>query len=311
MESSSHFDGKRYYNPNGFQPRGWLDVLRWQWSSRRERSPRFVSDVEPHVPAKRVEGDELRVILVNHSTVLLQEREWNILTDPIWSMRASPFSWIGPRRRRNPGVRQEDLPAIDFVLLSHDHYDHLDLPTLGWLQARGDSLFIVPRGVGRLLQSAKIGPVHELDWGQKKMFGNATIHCVPAVHFAGRGFSDSNKTLWCGYVIESDNRVIYFAGDTAYGDHFHEIRKRFGPPRLSLLPVGAYAPRWFMSPVHMDPDEAVTAHEILGSRTSVAIHHGTFQLGDEAVDTPSHALMAIPCPESFLILRNGESATIR
>src|SRR6516225_2050496 len=134
MESSSHFDGKRYYNPNGFQPRGWFDVLRWQWTSRRERSPRFVSDVEPHPPPSRVEGDELRVILVNHSTVLLQNREWNILTDPIWSMRASPFSWIGPRRRRNPGVRQEDLPAIDFVLLSHDHYDHLDLPTLGWLQ---------------------------------------------------------------------------------------------------------------------------------------------------------------------------------
>jgi L-ascorbate metabolism protein UlaG (beta-lactamase superfamily) len=310
MESSSHFDGKRFYNPNGFEARGWLDVLRWKRTSRPERSPAFVPDVEPQKPPPRVNGDELRVVLVNHSTVLLQQSGSNILTDPIWSKRASPFSWIGPQRKRLPGVRREDLPKIDFVLLSHDHYDHLDLPTLRWLQGRGDSIFIVPLGVGRLLQSEKIGPVHELDWGKEKTFGRTTIHCVPAIHFAGRGIADRNKTLWCGYVIESGNGVIYFAGDTAFGDHFHEIRKEFGPPRLSLVPIGAYEPRWFMSPVHMDPAEALKAHEILGSTTSVAIHHGTFQLGDEAIDTPAQCLKAMPCPESFLILRNGESATI-
>jgi L-ascorbate metabolism protein UlaG (beta-lactamase superfamily) len=186
----------------------------------------------------------------------------------------------------------------------------LDLPTLRWLARREKPVFIVPRGVGRLLRAEKIGPTYELDWGEARNFENSTIHCVPAIHFASRGISDRNKTLWCGYVIESDQQVVYFAGDTGFGDHFSLIRKRFGSPRLALLPIGSYEPRWFMSPIHMGPEQAIRAHEILGSKASVAIHHGCFQLGDDAIDTAKEQLSKAWKPDSFLILNNGESAVI-
>jgi L-ascorbate metabolism protein UlaG (beta-lactamase superfamily) len=308
---AKHFDGKRFYNPNSPQVRGFLDVFRWKLTSRGEPSPRFVSDVKQSVPQRQIEGGELQVTLVNHSTVLLQQRTSHILTDPIWSERTSPVSWVGPRRRRSPGVRLEDLPRIDIVLLSHNHYDHLDLQTLRWLAKRGEATFIVPTGVSRLLRSQKIGPVYELDWGEETMVGAIIIHCVPALHFSSRGIFDRNKSLWCGYVIENDKEMIYFAGDTGFGDHFLQIRERFGSPRLALLPIGAYEPRWFMRPIHMGPDEAIKAHEILSPGTSIAIHHGTFQLADDGIDTPKRQLIQMSKPDSFVILENGQSIGVR
>jgi len=305
-----HFDGKRFYNPDAPQVPGFLDGLRWKLTSRPEPSPSFIADVEPSIPPKRVDGSGLRVTLVNHSTVLLQQRSSNILTDPIWSERSSPFSWVGPRRRREPGVSWENLPLIDAVLVSHNHYDHMDLPTLRRLATRGNSKFIVPAGAGRLLRSAKLESVHELDWGQSLSLQNFTVHCVPALHFSARGLFDRNKSLWCGYVIEFRERLAYFAGDTAFGPHFAQIRELFRSPRLALLPIGAYQPRWFMSPVHMGPDEAVRAHEILGAETSVAIHHGTFQLADDGLDTAKRELLARAPQDSFLVLNNGQFAEI-
>jgi L-ascorbate metabolism protein UlaG (beta-lactamase superfamily) len=306
--SPKHFDGKRFYNPDGQVAPGFLDGVRWSLTSRRERSPRFVHDVEASKPPAAA-GSELRVTLINHSTVLLQRFGINILTDPVWSERASPFMWIGPRRRRAAGVRLEDLPRPDVVLLSHNHYDHLDLFTLRSLTGGGQCEFVVPARVGRLLRSHGIGPVHELDWGECLQLA-VTIHCVPAVHFSARGMFDRNRTLWCGYVIEAAGGMIYFAGDTAFSDHFALIREQFGSPRLALLPIGAYEPRWFMSPVHMGPEEAVQAHRILGARTSIAIHHGTFQLGEDGIDTPSRRLLACRPDDSFLILNNGQHATL-
>jgi len=302
-----HFDGKRFYNPDAPQARGFLDALRWKLTSRPEPSPHFISDVEPSAPPRHVEGSGLRATLVNHSTVLLQQRGFNILTDPIWSERASPLAWIGPRRRRNPGVSWDDLPPIDAVLLSHNHYDHLDLPTLRRLADRGQSQFIVPTGVSRLLPSQNTGSVHELDWGESFSLPGCTIHCVPALHFSSRGIFDRNMTLWCGYVIECRDQLVYFAGDTGFGPHFAQIRENFGPPQLAFLPIGAYEPRWFMSPVHMAPDEAIRAHEILAARTSIAIHHGTFQLADDGLDTPKQQLPS-RAPKSFLVLNNGQFA---
>jgi L-ascorbate metabolism protein UlaG (beta-lactamase superfamily) len=303
-----HFDGKRFYNPDAPQATGFLDFLRWQLTSRPEPSPDFISDVEQSTPPPRVEGSGLRTTLVNHSTVLLQQHGFNILTDPIWSERAGPVSWAGPRRRRKTGVAFENLPSIDAVLISHNHYDHLDLPTLRRLAARKNSTFIVPIGVARLLRSQNIGPAHELDWGGSLSLQGLTIHCVPAMHFSARGIFDRNKTLWCGYLIECQEKLVYFAGDTAFGAHFAQIRERFGSPHLALLPIGAYEPRWFMSPVHMAPDEAIRAHDILAARTSIGIHHGTFKLTDEGIDTPAKLINSY-ARQDFLVLKNGQFAS--
>jgi len=195
-------------------------------------------------------------------------------------------------------------------MISHNHYDHLDLPILSRLADRGPCQFIFPARVARLLRSHSIGPVHELDWGESLRLARAEIHSVPALHFSARAPFDRNRTLWCGYVIEAADHLVYFAGDTAFGSHFAQIRERFGAPRLALLPIGAYEPRWFMVPVHMAPEEAVRAHQILGARTSIAIHHGTFQLGDDGIDTPKRRLMASNPGASFLILDNGQSVTL-
>jgi L-ascorbate metabolism protein UlaG (beta-lactamase superfamily) len=306
-----HYDGTRFFNPGAPEVRGFLDVLRWKLTSRAEPSPRFVDDVEQTIPLTIVEGDERRITLINHATILLQQRGANILTDPVWAERVSPFSWVGPRRHRKPGVRWDDLPRIDIVLLSHNHYDHLDIVALRNLAARRQSQFIVPLGVGKLLQSEGIGPFTELDWGQSFEVKQTAIHSVPALHFSARGVFDRNKTLWCGYVVEDVRGSIYFAGDTAFGDHFAWIRERHGPPTVALLPIGAYDPRWFMSPVHMAPEEALKAHRILGAKTSVAIHHGTFQLTDESLDTPAKRLQECAGAESFIVLKNGQALTFR
>ena len=305
-----HFDGKRFYNPEAPQAYGFREVIRWKRTSRAAPSPGFLADVEPCKPPKRVESGQLRATLVNHSTVLLQQRNSNILTDPIWSDRASPLSWAGPRRRRLPGVSWEDLPPIDTVLISHNHYDHLDVATLCRLALDENCTFVVPAGVGRLLSVNRIGPVHEMDWGESLPLGGLTIHCVPALHFSSRGLFDRNLTLWCGYMIESPHGLTYFAGDTGFGRHFSQIRERFGSPRLALLPIGAYEPRWFMAPVHMAPAEAIRAHRMLGAGTSIAIHHGTFQLADEALDAPRKEVVAEAPGGSFLILANGQFTDI-
>ncbi|MBV9225208.1 MAG: MBL fold metallo-hydrolase [Acidobacteriaceae bacterium] len=308
-----HFDGKRFFNPGGKQARGLLDVLRWKLTSRAAKSPAFIDDVQPSIPVRSLPEQKIRVTLVNHSTALLQAHGLNILTDPVWSERASPFPFMGPRRHRAPGVRFEDLPPIDLVLLSHNHYDHLDLSTLRQLKRNHQSEYVVPLGLAKLLSKHKLPAAHEIDWGDSLTLRGITIHAVPALHFSARGLGDRNRTLWCGYLLETAGGLIYYAGDTAHGEHFAAIHKLYEPPRVALLPVGAYQPRWFMSAVHMDPEEAVSAHQVLGAQVSIAIHHGTFQLTDEALDTPRRELescirKAGVDPKCFQILQNGQFA---
>jgi L-ascorbate metabolism protein UlaG (beta-lactamase superfamily) len=301
----------RFFNPDGKQARGLLDVLRWKLTTRGAKPPAFLHDVQPCVPVRSLPEQQIRVTLINHSTVLLQANGLNILTDPVWSERASPLSAVGPRRHRTPGVRFTDLPPIDLVLLSHNHYDHFDLPTLRQLQRVHGSEYVIPLGLAKLFSKHKLPPAHELDWGDSLTLRGTTIHAVQAIHFSARSVGDRNRTLWCGYLLETAGGPIYFAGDTAYGEHFAAIHKYYGPPRVALLPIGAYQPRWFMSAVHMNPEEAVWAHQTLGAQISIAIHHGTFQLADEALDTPRQELES--CirktgvdPKCFQILRNGQ-----
>lgn len=280
---SDHFDGARFHNLAPFPLHSFGDFVRWKRTAQPGYWPEWI-DAKPGAAPPARAGD-LRITLVNHSTVLVQAAGANLLTDPIWSDRASPVSWAGPRRRRAPGLRFEDLPPIDAVLVSHNHYDHLDLATLDRLAKRG-AAFSVPLGNAALLESRRIAPVAELDWWQSIEVAGARITAVPAQHFSGRGLRDRNATLWCGYVIESRAGAVYFAGDTGWGPHFARIRERWPAIRLALLPIGAYRPAWFMSPLHLSPDDAARAHAALGAAVSVPIHYGAFALGDDGEREP-------------------------
>lgn len=284
---TDHFDGKKFYNEERPSHGGLVRFLRWRLSRDMGAWAAWTEEEPGPGPPKRVDGGGLHVTFINHATVLIQMDGVNLLTDPIWSERASPFAWIGPKRHRAPGLRFEDLPPIDAILISHNHYDHLDIPSLARLIAAHRPRILLGLGNEALLEKKKIGHATALDWWRSvDLSPSLRVTSVPAKHFSGRSFFDRDATLWCGYVIEGPSGTIYFAGDTGYGSHFKRIAERFGPIRLALLPIGAYLPRWFMSPVHISPEEAVRAHQDLGALTSVAIHFGTFALGDDGADQP-------------------------
>ena len=287
---SDHFDGEHFFNPSHGRPLGAGSLLKWL--THRQPGPwrKWIDAAPGPIPPDRVTGGAIRATFIGHSTVLLQMDGINILCDPIWSQRASPVSFAGPKRHRAPGIPFDHLPKIDLVLQSHDHYDHFDVPTLRRLASQWKPNFAVPLGVARRLLDKKIAvdsQIAELDWWQPAKFSESIrITAVPAYHFSGRGLHDRNKTLWCGYAIESPSGTVLFAGDTAYGGHFSEIRARFPKIRLALIPIGAYRPEWFMGPVHISPGDAVRAHKELGAATSIAIHFGTFSLADDGEHEP-------------------------
>ena len=301
---SDHFDGRQFHNPGP----GWQSeraFLKWQLNRRRGYWPRWLDAPYGPPPPARVGDGGLRVTFINHATTLVQLDGMNILTDPVWSERVSPFALAGPRRHRAPGIRFEDLPPIDAVLVSHNHYDHLDVATL---QRLSGSKIITPLGNAALMKRHGIAAT-ELDWWQSE--GPITV--VPSQHFSARGFSDRNRNLWGGFVIASRSGNVYFAGDTGWGNHFEEISKRFQPIRLALLPIGAYLPRWFMCYAHIDPAEAVRAHAVLRAQTSVAIHFGTFALGDDGQFEPVRDLeraIAANGDPRFWILDHGEGRDV-
>lgn len=294
------------------------DLMKWQLGGGRAKWPRAVDNLSYSGPPPYVYGDNLCATWIGHSTVLMQTGGLNILTDPLLSMRASPLRFAGPKRVRKPAFHANELPPIDIVLVSHNHYDHLDIPGIRQLLKHHSPQFVTPLGNKRYLRRAtrSIDCV-ELDWRTSHLIGDIKITAMPALHWSKRGPDDTNKALWGAFVVETRGGVLYFAGDTGYGDGstFREVRERFGAPRLSLLPIGAYEPRWFMKEQHMNPDDAVLAHIDLESQTSIAIHHGTIQLTNEAIDAPAaelgRAVHEAGLPEdSFIAPDVGETIAI-
>jgi L-ascorbate metabolism protein UlaG (beta-lactamase superfamily) len=304
----SHFDGKRYRNLN---PRrnGFAALLRWLMSRQMGKWNRWTDAPPGPRPPERSEA--LRITFINHTTFLLQLQGFNVLTDPIWSMRASPVSWAGPKRVRPAGIRLEDLPRIDAILLSHDHYDHMDIPTLKRLGHTHRPVIYAGLGNARTLAKHGVNNVVELDWWQSVEHEGVKITSIPAQHFSGRYPWNRDTTLWCGFMIEGRVNHICFAADTPLGPNFQQIAERFPEIDIAILPIGAFRPQWFMGEVHMSPEQAVEAHRILGARTSIASHFGTFPLADDGEKEPVERLheelrRRSMTKEEFVVLGFGE-----
>ena len=312
---SSHFDGEHFFNQEPREPR--MTLLQWQLHRERGLWTAWTEAAPGAAPPRRVPERSVRVTFVNHATTLLQLDGVNVLTDPIWSERCSPVSFAGPKRVRPPGLRLEDLPPLDAVILSHNHYDHMDVPTLKQLAERFPHVrFFAGLGNKAFLESKGLSNVTELDWWQEvQLTPGVKLVSTPAHHFSNRGLSDRNGTLWTSYVLQGPSGVTYFAGDTGYGKHFRQVREKFGPVRLAVLPIGAFKPEAFMEAVHVSPREAVQASLDLEARVSVPMHYGTFDLGDdgqqEAVIELDKALDALPGPKpEFWVLDFGEGRDV-
>ena len=331
---------RRHHRPGGFQNtsiefagKSLADVLRWRWNASRHGLPPRPSAPIPRVEAdleflrgNAVAGAAMRpaVTWVGHATVLAQLGGLNMLTDPIFSKRASPVGFAGPKRHSPPGVHPDALPRIDVVLVSHNHYDHLDEASLRGLAAQpgGPPLFVAPLGLGRWFARHRIGPAVELDWWDSlRLADGVEAVLVPAQHWSGRGLNDRMKTLWGGFAVLAPDCHLFFAGDTGYSRDFTDIRLRFAERQapaagggfdIALLPIGAYEPRWFMAEQHVNVEEALKIHRDLGAKRSLGVHWGTFELTDEALDAPPQALARLRGPaaigaDEFFTLAIGET----
>ena len=310
---TDHFDGRTFHD--GVERRGLFDVLKWQRERVQPVWPEWIDAPPGEKPPARVTGNQMRVTFINHATVLVQAGGLNVLTDPIYAERASPLPFAGPKRVRAPGIRFEDLPPIDVVLISHSHYDHLDLETLDRLDKTNSTLFVTGLGNDLLLKKHQIGHARALDWWQSiDLPGqHARITSVQSQHWCNRSLNDSDVALWSAFVVETLAGKFYFAGDTGYGPHFAEVGRRFPGLRLAVLPIGAYKPAWFMAPMHQSPTEAVRAQRDLGAGTAVAMHFGTFPLADDAIDEAPRALQEAlkATPEQrFWVLGFGEGREV-
>lgn len=288
---SDHFDGSRFFNPDGGGPRSFLDLARWKLGGTNEDWPdTYPSPYPPDRPPPRVQGRALRVSFVGHATFLIQGEGLNILTDPVWSDRASPFSFIGPKRANPPAIAFDDLPPIDVVLVSHGHYDHLDVETLARVWQRDRPRIVAPLGNDATIRGHDAAiEVTTADWGGVVTLGNGVEAVLEQVHhWTARGLWDRNRALWCGFVLRGLGNGIFFAGDSGFdeGRPFRRVAERHGPLGLALLPIGAYEPRWFMAGQHMNPSDAVQGFKLLGARQALGYHWGTFKLTDEGVERP-------------------------
>jgi L-ascorbate metabolism protein UlaG (beta-lactamase superfamily) len=320
--AGEHHTEGGFRNPGNYEDRSFLDFLRWRWQRMFKDIPDPGSSHFPlaeNDPAfLRANREALTATWVGHATLLVQMGGLNVLTDPQFSDRASPVQWAGPRRVAPPGLALGDLPPIDVVLVSHDHYDSLDAGSMEALARRPggeDTVFFVPLGFKEWMERRGARRVVELDWWETRQADGATVTAVPVQHWSKRSPLERNSRLWAGWAVEAGGRRFLFVGDTGYADVFKEIGERLGPFHLAAIPIGAYEPRWFMKRHHVSPEEAVRIHRDVRSVKSVGIHWGTFALTDEPLDEPPERLRdalrdaGIP-EEEFVVLRHGETITI-
>jgi L-ascorbate metabolism protein UlaG (beta-lactamase superfamily) len=318
---TDHFDGQHFHDPDGAPPKSLSDVLRWQFGRERKRAtwPAWAPSPYADTPPARVNGGKARLSFVGHASWLIQTAGLNILVDPVWSERCSPFSFAGPKRHNDPGIAFEALPTIDIVLVSHGHYDHLDMKTLSRLAKNYAPRVITPLGNDITMRAADDAIKAEaFDWQDRVELGNGVaVTLVPTRHWSARGPFDRNRALWASFVLETPAGKLYIVCDSGYGtgSHFRRVAAAHGPIRLAILPIGAYEPRWFMRDQHMNPEDAVKALADCGAEQALAHHHGTFQLTDEAIDAPAtalgEALDAANVPrEKFAVLQPGQVVEI-
>lgn len=312
---TDHYDGKVFTNQNKeIEPKGFKDLLKWWLTTKKEKWPDEVSPpVKPIKPIQVNPAGSMIATFVNHATYLVQMDGLNILLDPVWSERVSPLSFAGPKRVHAPGVRFEDLPAIDVVFISHNHYDHMDSETINKLSEKFNPLFIVALKNKKTVEKFGAKKVIELDWWQEHVIDKKTAFIMtPVQHWSSRTPFDKREALWGGLFVKGSKNSFFFGGDTGYGPHFKDIFKKYGEVSLALLPIGAYEPRWFMKDVHMNPEDAVLAHQDLNAKYSLGMHYGTFQLTNEGIETPVQDLEMAKLKHkvfNFSILRAGEQQT--
>ncbi len=314
---SDHCDGSKFYND--VPGHTFSDEIKWLWEIDTVEWPENIIDEPQPKPPSSVAYGILRVTHINHATILIQMDGENILTDPIFSDYAGPFSFIGSKRIRKPGVALSDLPKIDIILLSHNHYDHLDLPTLKLLGERDKPFVLTGLGNKELLNDTGFSCVTELDWWQDYYLspGGMRFIFVPSFHNSGRGLFDGDKSLWGGFVIEGANGRVYFAGDTAYGNFLENIHEHFPDFRLAIFPVGSYEKRWIMKTQHMNPEDAVKAHILLNSKQSIGMHYATFlehpeqTIDQHEIDLDKALRENMLKKSKFLLLKFGEGIDIK
>lgn len=283
---SDHFDGEKFFNPHAKENLPYSRLIKWLIKRKKAKWPKWVKNDQQYELPVSPTGSKITVTFLSHASFLVQTSNVNILIDPVYSKRVGPL-FFGPRRVRRPGIPFSQLSQIDIVLISHNHYDHLDIPTLKRIKnEHRNVLFITGLGNKKLLNSHGIKNVAELDWWESLRQEDMDILYTPAKHFSSRTLFDRNKSLWGGFIISGHSKKIFFTGDSGYGWHFKEINTRMGAVDLALLPIGAYKPRWFMKPMHMNPEEAVHAHFDLDAKLSIPMHYGTFCLSEEPINEP-------------------------